>query len=120
MKYIVISVIALGYILFGYYLMGRLDRFLADVHASDDEPGKASLWVGLEWPSAAPSVMDQMEAALKDNPHTNVRFLCGSAQELLCQLERGSLDAVILGAAPTTPQAGRKPLWTEQQRDRKG
>lgn len=62
MKYIVISAAALGYTLFGYYLMGRLDRFFADVHASDDGLEKTSLWVGLEWPSAAPSVMEQMEA----------------------------------------------------------
>ncbi len=120
MKYIVVSVIALGYILFGYYLMGRLDHFLADVHSSGNELGKASLRVGLEWPSAAPSVMEQMEAALINNSRANTLFLRGSAQELLRELERGSLDAVILGAAPTAPQAGKEALWMEQQMDSRG
>ncbi len=35
MKCIVISILAVGYILLGYSLMGRLDRFLAGVYDSN-------------------------------------------------------------------------------------
>ncbi len=101
MEYILCVLIAVPYILLGYWLMRRLDAFLEEVRANQEtETWETPPRVGLEQRPDAPAAMKQIEAGLA---HTDIRLLRAPAPELLQELKEGSLDAVVLNSLPAVP-----------------
>ncbi len=102
MKYILFAALAVAYIIGGYFLMKRLDLFLAEVRSAPRETPEPSLRVGLERPETAAPCVEKVAAKLKKGPHAGVTLTRAPASELLKELKAGDLDVVILAALPYT------------------
>ncbi len=101
MKYILCILVAAVYIFLGYKLMCRLDAFLDELRASQENETRKTLpRVGLEQRSDAPAAMEQIEEGLA---HTDICLLRAPAPELMQELKEGNLDVVVLSSLPAVP-----------------
>ena len=84
---------------FGWFLMGKLDRFLeANCPARTPQfpSGENTLRLGFCDSAAAGSIADVLEQYSRLYPDISVRIFCGSEEELLEGFSTGRFDVVFL------------------------
>lgn len=90
----------------GWFLMGKLDRFLAGNRRGQDvqpPPGGDSLRLGFCDPTVADSLADVLEQYSKLYPDVPIRLFCGGEGELLEGLTAGKVDAAFLPEDTAAP-----------------
>lgn len=91
-----VTAAALG---FGWFLMGRMDRFLESgcaVRNPQLSSGEGFLRLGVCSPTAADGVASVLERYSRLHPELSARMFCGSAEELLQGLSDGKFDVIFL------------------------
>lgn len=84
---------------FGWFLMGRLDRFLAlnlDRQGLRPLPVESTLRLGFCNPAAADGITNVLAQYAKLCPDVSVRIFYGFTEELLAGLSAGKLDVIFL------------------------
>lgn len=84
---------------FGWFLIGKLDRFLESnnhVRKLQLPSGGGSLRLGFCNPTAADSIADVLEQYSRLYPDISVRIFCGSEGDLLNGFSAGRFDVIFL------------------------
>lgn len=84
---------------FGWFLMGKLDRFLdSNRHRQEVQlsSGENTLRLGFCNATVADSITNILEQYSKFYPNVSVRIFCGSEEELLKGLSAGKFDVIFL------------------------
>lgn len=100
---VLIVVVAAALIVFGYFLMKRLDYFLEENkrRISADIGGKPSdeLRIAFENPAVASSVSEGLEALSKKYPDCKLYFFTGTAEQIHNALKTNCLDIGLVLSA---------------------
>lgn len=92
---------------FGWFVMRKLDEFLAKNRAAVDSPSaadKSSLKIGLSNPLAADCLCDAITEFSKMKPEISVCLFSGTEDELVRKLSAHSLDVIFLPADAAIPE----------------
>ena len=83
----------------GYYVMGRLDRFLHKVVPESEERERAAcLHVTTSCFSAIPAVSDILKDIRHSHPDVRCDLYVGREQEVITAFDRGDADVAIVSA----------------------
>ena len=83
----------------GYYVMGRLDRFLHKVVPESEERERAAcLHVATSCFSAIPAVSDILKDIRHSHPDVRCDLYVGREQEVITAFDRGDADVAIVSA----------------------
>lgn len=89
--------IAAGTIAFGYYIMKKVDRFLAGSHLSREmAPGSDSLCIGLSNPMTVDGIAEILDRFGRRYPGVPVRLFHDEDETLVKALIRDKLDVVFV------------------------
>lgn len=91
---------------FGWFLMGKLDRFLEENrHAQELQisSGGNSLRIGFCDPTVADSMTDVLEQYSKLYPDVSVSIFCGSEKELMKGISAGKFNVIFLSESAEIP-----------------
>ncbi len=90
---------------FGYYIMGRVDRFLG--HGEKEAPAlplfDKSFRIGFSDPLLADSIAGALESFEKAQQNVSVSLFSGTAEELLREFSQHKLDVVFLPVDVAVP-----------------
>lgn len=99
MQNVLLALMVAAAFAFGWFQMGKLDRFLdADRRAQESRSasGENALRLGFYSPTAADSIADILEQYSKLYPDIPSRVFCGLEEELLKGLYTGRFDTIFL------------------------
>lgn len=96
MRELLLAVMIAATLVFGYILMARLDRFLGQGGSRETGRSGERLRIGFSDPAAADGIAGVLEAYSARHPHTAVRLLSGTQQELTQALSGGRVDIIFL------------------------
>lgn len=91
---------------FGWYLMGRLDRFLESSQKERElraAPEDNTLRIGVSNPLVADSIGQALEQYSRQYPETLTRLFYGSEEELRRKLSHHMLDVIFLPEHVSVP-----------------
>lgn len=91
---------------FGWFLMGKLDRFLEENRHTQElrlSSGENSLRIGFCDPTVADSMTNVLEQYSKLYPDVSVHIFCGSEGELLKGFFAGKVDVIFLPETAVIP-----------------
>lgn len=93
MKELLLVCAVAAIIVFGYFIMKKLDVFLANNrHCIDAEITKNSLWIAFDNPMIIESLMPLFEKFSKINPDCQLHFLFGKPKEIYDKLDENCID----------------------------
>lgn len=84
---------------FGWFLMGKLDRFLEENFQAQGarlSSGGNALRLGFFDPTAADSIADVLERYAEIRPDISARIFCGTEEELVKGFFAGKFDVIFL------------------------
>lgn len=99
MQYVLLIAVVAAAFVFGWFLMGKLDRFLeANCHRQElqHSSGENTLQIGFCNPTAADSIFAVLEQYSKLYPDISIRLFCGSEEELLKGISAGRFNMIFL------------------------
>ena len=85
-------------IVFGYFLMKKLDAFLANNRRLiDAEIAENSLYLAFDNPMILDSLMPMLERFSKANPNCQLHFLFGNTEDIYDKLNKNRIDFGFIG-----------------------
>ena len=106
MEYVRIAIFLLSAALLaaaGFFVMRRLDRFLAENRrrlAQEERESAGELRIALESPAIAPCICESMEVFSEIHPECRLCFLSGTAEQLQQELAAGRIDLGLFFSVP--------------------
>lgn len=80
-------------IVFGYFIMKRLDDFLANNHhLIDEEIAENSLFIAFDNPMILDSLIPLFEKFSKEKPNCQLHFLFGNTEDIYDKLNKNRID----------------------------
>lgn len=93
MKELLLVCAVAAIIVFGYFLMKKLDAFLANNRRLiDAESAENSLFIAFDNPMIIDSLMPMFERFSKINPNCQLRFLLGNTEDIYDKLNKNRID----------------------------
>ena len=93
MKELLLVCTAAALLVSGYFVMGKLDAFLANNRRLiDAEIAESSLFIAFDDPMILDSLMPLFEKFSKANPNCHLRFLFGNTEEICDKLNKQRID----------------------------
>lgn len=93
MKELLLVCAVAAIIVFGYFLMKKLDAFLANNRRLiDAESAKNSLFIAFDNPMILDSLMPMFERFSKANPNCQIHFLFGNTEDIYDKLNKNRID----------------------------
>lgn len=93
MKELLLVCAVAAIIVFGYFLMKKLDAFLANNRRLiDAEIAENSLYIAFDNPMIIDSLMPLLEKFSKTNPNCQLRFLFGNTEDIYDKLNKNRID----------------------------
>lgn len=93
---VLIVVVAVAFVAIGFYMMKRLDNFLAEnqkkISARDDENPHEGFRIAFENPVIVSSVADYLEMLSKAYPDCKFYFFIGAAEQIHHAIETDCID----------------------------
>ena len=90
---LLLACVVAAIIVFGYFIMKKLDDFLADNgRLIDAEDGENSLFIALDNPMILDSLMPLFEMFSKANPDCQLHFLFGNTEDIYDKLNKDRID----------------------------
>ena len=97
MKELLLVCAVAAIIVFGYFIMKKLDDFLAnDRRLIDSEIAKNSLNIAFNNPMILDSLMPLFEKFSKANPNCQLRFLFGNTEDIYDKLNNNCIDFGVI------------------------
>lgn len=98
MKELLLVCAVAAIIVFGYFLMKKLDAFLANNRRLiDAEIAENSLYIAFDNPMIIDSLMPLLEKFSKTNPNCQLRFLFGNTEDIYDKLNKNRIDFGFIG-----------------------
>ena len=91
MKDFVLLIVVLAAFIYGYFLMGKLDKFLEENESQKHISG-SKLRIGFETPALIDSIADLLEQFSSEYPNYELNLFYGSVSEIINGLENNKLD----------------------------
>lgn len=91
MKDFVLLIVVLAAFVYGYFLMGKLDKFLEENESQKHISG-SKLRIGFETPALIDSIADLLEQFSSEYPNYELNLFYGSVSEIINGLENNKLD----------------------------
>ena len=110
MQYVLLIAGVAAAFIFGWFLMGKVDRFLEANCRGQELPlllNGGTLQIGFCNPMAADGISDVLEQYSNLHPDTSVRIFCGSEDEVLKDFSSGRFDVIFL------PENGKIPAYMQ-------
>ena len=80
-------------IVFGYFIMKRLDDFLANNHhLIDEEIAENSLFIAFDNPMILDSLIPLFEKFSKGKPNCQLHFMFGNTEDIYAKLNKNRID----------------------------
>lgn len=92
MKELLLVCAVAAIIVFGYFLMKKLDAFLANNRRLIDAEIANSLYIAFDNPMIIDSLMPLLEKFSKTNPNCQLRFLFGNTEDIYDKLNKNRID----------------------------
>ena len=93
MKELLFVCVVASIIVFGYFVMKKLDAFLSDNRfLIETEMAENSLFIALDNPMILDSLMPLFEKFSKTNPNCQLHFLFGNTEDIYDKLNKNRID----------------------------
>ena len=93
MKELLLVCAVAAIIVFGYFVMKKLDAFLENNrHLIDEEIAENSLFIAFDNPMILDSLMPLFEKFSKANPNCQLHFLFGNTEDIYDKLNKNHID----------------------------
>ena len=93
MKELLLVCAVAAIIVFGYFVMKKLDAFLENNrHLNDEEIAENSLFIAFDNPMILDCVMPLFEKFSKGNPNCQLHFLFGNTEDIYDKLNKNRID----------------------------
>ena len=91
MKDFVLLIVVLAAFIYGYFLMGKLDKFLEENESQKLISG-SKLRIGFETPALIDSIADLLEQFSSEYPNYELNLFYGSVSEIINGIGNNKLD----------------------------